>query len=53
MVVKEEYPMKRTLQTCILLAGVLLAGAGQAAAPTAFTADVTGQGRPLVLIPGP
>ena len=44
--------MKRTLQTCILLAGVLLAGAGQAAAPTAFTADVTGQGRPLVLIPG-
>ena len=44
--------MKRTLQTCILLAGVLLAGAGQAAAPTAFTAEVTGQGRPLILIPG-
>nr|WP_314607368.1 alpha/beta hydrolase [uncultured Janthinobacterium sp.] len=44
--------MKRTLQTCILLAGVLLAGTGQAAAPTAFTAEVTGQGRPLILIPG-
>ena len=44
--------MKRTLQTCILLAGVLLAGAGQAAAPAAFTVDVTGQGRPLILIPG-
>ena len=44
--------MKRTLHTCILLASVLLAGAGQAAAPTAFTADVTGQGRPLILIPG-
>ncbi|EZP39564.1 alpha/beta fold hydrolase [Janthinobacterium lividum] len=44
--------MKRTLQTCILLAGVLLAGAGQAAAHTAFTAEVTGQGRPLILIPG-
>ena len=44
--------MKRTLQTCILLASVLLAGAGQAAAPTAFTAEVTGQGRPLILIPG-
>ena len=44
--------MKRTLQTCILLAGVLLAGASQAAAPAAFTVDVTGQGRPLILIPG-
>ncbi|OEZ81921.1 putative aminoacrylate hydrolase RutD [Janthinobacterium sp. HH104] len=44
--------MKRTLHTCILLASVLLAGAGQAAAPTAFTAEVTGQGRPLILIPG-
>ncbi|MDX8123737.1 alpha/beta hydrolase [Janthinobacterium sp. GMG2] len=43
--------MKRTLQTCILLAGVLLAGASQAAAPAAFTVDVTGQGRPLILIP--
>ncbi|MGX9776923.1 alpha/beta fold hydrolase [Janthinobacterium aestuarii] len=44
--------MKRTLQTCILLAGVLLASASQAAAPAAFTVDVTGQGRPLILIPG-
>ena len=44
--------MKRTLQTLILLASVLLAGAGQAAAPKAFTVDVTGQGRPLILIPG-
>ncbi|PKV47952.1 pimeloyl-ACP methyl ester carboxylesterase [Janthinobacterium sp. 61] len=44
--------MKRTLQTCILLTTVLLAGASQAAAPKAFTVDVTGQGRPLILIPG-
>ena len=44
--------MKRTLQTLILLTSVLLAGAGQAAAPKAFTVDVTGQGRPLILIPG-
>ncbi|MGK5006356.1 alpha/beta fold hydrolase [Janthinobacterium sp. LB2P70] len=44
--------MKRSLQTCILLAGVLLAGASQAAAPAAFTVDVTGQGRPVILIPG-
>ena len=44
--------MKRTLQTLNLLTGALLAGASQGAAPTAFTVDVTGQGRPLVLIPG-
>jgi len=43
--------MKRTLQTLILLS-TLLAGASQAAAPRAFTAEVTGQGRPLILIPG-
>jgi pimeloyl-ACP methyl ester carboxylesterase len=52
MVVKEEYPMKRTLQTLILLSTALLASASQAAAPKAFTVDVTGQGRPLILIPG-
>ena len=44
--------MKRTLQTLILLSSALLAGAGQAAAPAAFTVEVTGQGRPLILIPG-
>ncbi len=44
--------MKRTLQTLILLNTLLAAGASQAAAPTAFTVDVTGQGRPLILIPG-
>lgn len=44
--------MKRTLHTCILLATALLAGASQAAAPRAFTVEVTGQGRPLILIPG-
>jgi len=44
MVVKEESPMKRTLQTLILLSTVLLAGASRAAAPAAFTVDVTGQG---------
>lgn len=44
--------MKRTLQTLILLTTVMLAGASQAAAPAAFTVDVTGQGRPLILIPG-
>lgn len=44
--------MKRTLQTLILLSTLLAAGASQAAAPTAFTVDVTGQGRPLILIPG-
>ncbi|PLY46308.1 alpha/beta hydrolase [Janthinobacterium sp. ROICE36] len=44
--------MKRTLQTLILLTTALLAGASRAAAPAAFTVDVTGQGRPLILIPG-
>ena len=44
--------MKRTLQTLILLTSVLLAGTSQAAAPAAFTVEVTGQGRPLILIPG-
>ena len=44
--------MKRTLQTLIWLSTALLASASQAAAPKAFTVDVTGQGRPLVLIPG-
>ncbi|MDN2673407.1 alpha/beta hydrolase [Janthinobacterium sp. SUN026] len=44
--------MKRTLQTLILLSTALLAGASQAAAPQAFTVEVTGQGRPLILIPG-
>lgn len=44
--------MKRTLQTFTLLTALLVAGASQAAAPAAFTVDVTGQGRPLVLIPG-
>ncbi|WP_260687135.1 alpha/beta fold hydrolase [Janthinobacterium sp. KBS0711] len=43
--------MKRTMQKLLLL-GTLLAGASQAAAPAAFTVDVTGQGRPLILIPG-
>ncbi|KKO65074.1 putative aminoacrylate hydrolase RutD [Janthinobacterium sp. KBS0711] len=43
--------MKRTMQKLLLL-GPLLAGASQAAAPAAFTVDVTGQGRPLILIPG-
>jgi pimeloyl-ACP methyl ester carboxylesterase len=52
MVVKEEYPMKRTLHTLTLLTTLLLASASQAAAPAAFTVDVTGQGRPLILIPG-
>jgi pimeloyl-ACP methyl ester carboxylesterase len=52
MVVKEEYPMKRTLQTLIWLSTALLPGASQAAAPKAFTVEVTGQGRPLILIPG-
>lgn len=44
--------MKRTLQTLIWLSTALLASASQAAAPKAFTVEVTGQGRPLVLIPG-
>ena len=44
--------MKRTLQTLIWLSTALLAGASQAAAPKAFTVEVTGQGRPLILIPG-
>ncbi|MED5615466.1 alpha/beta fold hydrolase [Janthinobacterium sp. P210005] len=44
--------MKRTLQTLILLSTALLAGASQAATPQAFTVEVTGQGRPLILIPG-
>ena len=44
--------MKRTLQTLILLGTVLLASASRAAAPAAFTVDITGQGRPLILIPG-
>ncbi|MDO8049767.1 alpha/beta hydrolase [Janthinobacterium sp. SUN211] len=44
--------MKRTLQTLILLSTALLAGASQAAALKAFTVEVTGQGRPLILIPG-
>ena len=44
--------MKRTLQTLTLLGTLLLAGASHAATPTAFKVDVTGQGRPVVLIPG-
>ena len=44
--------MKRTLHILSLLTSVLLASASQAAAPRAFTVDVTGQGRPVILIPG-
>ena len=44
--------MKRTLHILSLLTTVLLASASQAAAPRAFTVDVTGQGRPVILIPG-
>ncbi|APA69613.1 alpha/beta fold hydrolase [Janthinobacterium sp. 1_2014MBL_MicDiv] len=43
--------MKRTMQKLFLL-GALLASAAQAATPTAFTVDVTGQGSPVILIPG-
>ncbi|WP_300749761.1 hypothetical protein [Janthinobacterium sp.] len=45
--------MKKTIPVLTLLASVLLAGASQAAAPSAFTVDVTGQGQPIILIPGP
>ncbi len=44
--------MKRTLHTFGLFTALLLAGASQAAAPTAFTVEVTGQGSPVILIPG-
>ncbi|MDI3292695.1 alpha/beta fold hydrolase [Janthinobacterium tructae] len=44
--------MKKTISTLTLLASALLTGAAHAATPTAFTVDVTGQGRPLILIPG-
>ncbi|MNM44060.1 carboxylesterase BioH [compost metagenome] len=44
--------MKRTLHTFSLFTALLLAGASQAAAPTAFTVEVTGQGSPVILIPG-
>ena len=44
--------MKRTLHILSLLTTVLLASASQAASPRAFTVDVTGQGRPVILIPG-
>ena len=44
--------MNRTIATCAMLASTLLAGATHAAAPTAFQVEVTGQGRPLILIPG-
>ncbi len=44
--------MKRTLHTFSLFTALLLAGASQAAAPTAFTLEVTGQGSPVILIPG-
>ena len=44
--------MKKTISALTLLASALLTGAAHAATPTAFTVDVTGQGRPLILIPG-
>ena len=44
--------MKKTIPALTLLASALLTGAVHAATPTAFTVDVTGQGRPLILIPG-
>ncbi|MGK5049410.1 alpha/beta fold hydrolase [Janthinobacterium sp. GB4P2] len=44
--------MKKTIPALTLLASALLTGAAHAATPTAFTVDVTGQGRPLILIPG-
>ena len=44
--------MKKTIPALTLLASVLLAGASQAAAPSAFTVNVTGQGQPIILIPG-
>src|SRR5476651_793687 len=44
--------MKRTIPTLTLLAGILLSGSTQAATPAAFTVDVTGQGQPIILIPG-
>ncbi len=44
--------MNRTIATFALLASTLPAGATHAAAPTAFQVEVTGQGRPLILIPG-
>ena len=44
--------MKKTISALTLLASALLTGAVHAATPTAFTVDVTGQGRPLILIPG-
>ncbi len=44
--------MKRTLHTFSLFTALLLTGASQAAAPTAFTVEVTGQGSPVILIPG-
>ena len=44
--------MKKTISALTLLASALLTGAALAATPTAFTVDITGQGRPLILIPG-
>ena len=44
--------MKKTISALTLLASALLTGAAHAATPTAFTVDITGQGRPLILIPG-
>ena len=44
--------MKKTISALTLLASALLTDAAHAATPTAFTVDVTGQGRPLILIPG-
>lgn len=44
--------MKKTISALTLLASELLTGAAHAATPTAFTVDITGQGRPLILIPG-
>ena len=44
--------MKKTISALTLLASALLTGTAHAATPTAFTVDITGQGRPLILIPG-
>ncbi len=44
--------MKKTISALTLLASALLTGAAHAATPTAFTVDITGQGHPLILIPG-
>lgn len=44
--------MKKTISALTLLASALLTDAAHAATPTAFTVDITGQGRPLILIPG-